>query len=62
METILSCNRVVTAFSDVVELPEEIAPDYKVFLRSHSNHALVRANEIYDDGYPWWDAPLPEAQ
>lgn len=52
--TIGACNTLVWAFSRQIQLPEEIAPGYRVFIRGPYNEALTWMQSVHDRASPWW--------
>lgn len=63
--TITTCTQIVAAFASVIQMSEELAPGYRVFVRNPSSSALVELLAIKEGESPWWDdpdGPLSEAE
>jgi hypothetical protein len=57
VKTIEACNRLISAFGSVVQLPPPIAPGYLVFVRGYHNEALAEVLSIHSGDSAWWDNP-----
>jgi hypothetical protein len=54
LETIRACNRLTETFASIIELPPEIAPGYRVFVRGPHNEALAEVLQISSGATAWW--------
>lgn len=54
LNVVYACNAAVAACSASVEFPAELAPGYRVFVRTEHGAALVRAQEVLRGASPWW--------
>ncbi len=54
LQTIQACNSLTEAFASIIELPPEIAPGYRVFVRGPHNEALAEVLQINSGGTAWW--------
>jgi hypothetical protein len=64
-KTITTCTEIVAAFASIIQMAEELAPGYRVFVRNPSSSALVELLAIKEGGSPWWDdpnSPIPDAE
>jgi hypothetical protein len=59
-KTISTCTEIVAAFAAAIEMPEEVAPGYRVFVRNPSSSALIELLSIKDGGSPWWGEASPQ--
>lgn len=62
LTTIDICNSLVNAFASVVSLPEEVAPGYRVFLRTPNTPAIAEVLNVGNGSSPWWDDPGSKEQ
>jgi hypothetical protein len=53
-EALGACTDLMGAFAASIQLPPEIAPGYRVFLRDPSNTALLELNDVSDGKRVWW--------
>lgn len=56
LRTIQTCNGLVTAFGNVIQLSPEIAPGYLIYVRGPHTDALVEVLKVHSGGSPWWTA------
>ncbi len=54
LQTISACNSLMGAFASVIQLPPEIAPDHRVFVRGPHNEFLAEVLQVHTGGSPWW--------
>lgn len=54
LKTMEACSDLLYSFAQVMPLPEEIAPGYRVYLRDPSNAALRRLLEAQSGKMVWW--------
>lgn len=54
LETMDACSALLGSFANAMQLPEEIAPGYRVFLRDPANGALARLLEADSGKQIWW--------
>lgn len=55
MGTVEACNDLAGTFADVVTLPDEIAPGFRVFIRDPANAALIELFAISNGETSWWN-------
>lgn len=48
-----ACDAVIDALATEVQFPPELAPGYRVFVRSYHNDALLRLIRVHEGGSPW---------
>jgi hypothetical protein len=53
-ETIATCEDFAVTMQETLELPPDIAPDYRLFLRGHHLKSLLTLRDILA-GDPWWE-------
>jgi hypothetical protein len=56
-QTIQACNSLMLAFSSRIPFPSEIAPGYRIYMKSPSIASLREILQIAGGASPWWDAP-----
>lgn len=63
--TMEACSALLWSFANTIQLPEDIAPGYRVFLRDPANGALARLLEADSGKQIWWSEEVetinPEA-
>lgn len=52
--TIQACNDLTRSFASGVEMPPEIAPGYRVFIRDPANLALIQLLNTANGNVVWW--------
>jgi len=52
--TINACSEIMSAFSQQIQFPEEMAPGYKVFIRGLNNEALISLIDVAKGEKVWW--------
>jgi hypothetical protein len=52
--TIDACNRLMDTFASIIQLPPEIAPEHRIFVRGPHNDSLTQVLEIRSGASPWW--------
>lgn len=52
--TIEACNDITSAFASQLQLPEEIAPGYRVFIRDHTRSAFLDLQKVRNGELVWW--------
>ena len=52
-ETLATCEDFAVTIQRILELPPDIAPDYKLFLRGYHTESLLKLESILE-GEPWW--------
>jgi hypothetical protein len=59
LQTIQACSSLMSTFASVIEMPPEIAPGYRIFVRGPHNEALAGLLNVHSGGSAWWDgSPL----
>lgn len=53
--TIDACNSLMGLFESIIQLPPEIAPEYRIFVRGPHNESLARVLQVHSGASPWWD-------
>jgi hypothetical protein len=54
LQTIQACNALTEAFASAIQLPPEIAPGYRVFVRGPHNEILAETLQVPSGTSPWW--------
>lgn len=62
LQTIQACNDLMNAFGQVIQLPPEIAPGYRVYVRGPHNENVAEILKVHSGGSPWWTAEQPLAE
>ncbi|BDV43606.1 hypothetical protein GURASL_25290 [Geotalea uraniireducens] len=60
VNTIESCNNLMSAFASTIMFPPEVAPGYRVFVRGPATKHLYEVLEIFNGRSPWWEATSRE--
>jgi hypothetical protein len=58
--TIEACNEIIISLARSIQLPEEIAPGYRVFIRDPANSPIIQLGSVASGEVIWWsdDAPM----
>ena len=56
LQTIQACNGLMTVFGQVIQLPPDIAPGYRVYVRGPHNEDVAEILKVHSGGSPWWTA------
>lgn len=54
VQTIDACGSLMDTFASVIQLPPEIAPGYRVFVRGPHTEALAELLQVHAGTSPWW--------
>jgi len=54
LQTMNACTSLMSTFASVIQLPPEIAPGYRVFVRGPHTEALAELLQIHSGASPWW--------
>jgi hypothetical protein len=55
VRTIEACNCLMTTFATIIQLPPDIGPGYRVFVRGPHNNALAEVLRVHSGASPWWE-------